>query len=127
MIDKLATNVDKSPEKSKEQSSDGADGSTTDTSKVTKEAETTADGASPSAKRVEVQFLDTVVASGNESGPSVEDEYSGCKTLEKEKAGKGFSARFKRNVSEVIGTSTHTIQCNKSKVKQNRLLWFNTR
>ena len=86
VVDKLPISLNKSPEKSKEQCSDGAEGTQTNASKKGKDDEATGEDASQSPKRVEVQFLEPLVASESEDGP-VEDDAVGCKNTGGEKSG----------------------------------------
>ena len=86
MVDKLPISLNKSPEKSEEQHGHGSEGTQTDTSKKGKDGEVTAEDASQSPKRVEVQFLEPLVASESEDGPTEEDAV-GCKNTDGEKSG----------------------------------------
>ena len=85
MVDKLPISLNKSPEKSEEQRSHGAEGTQTDTCKKGKDSELTAEDASQSPKRVEVQFLEPLVASESEDGPT-EDDAVACKNTDGEKS-----------------------------------------
>lgn len=95
VVDKLPINLNKSPEKLKEQHSEGTDGTP---AKKTKGNETIGEGTSPATKRVEVQFLEPVVDAGSDSGATAEDESTGGSTEHGEKSNKP-SKRHKRKNS----------------------------
>lgn len=83
VVDKLPISLNKSPEKLKEQHSEGTDGTP---AKKTKGNETISEGTSPATKRVEVQFLEPVVDAGSDSGATAEDESAGGSTEHGEKS-----------------------------------------
>lgn len=76
VVNKLPISANQSPEKSNEQSSNATDSSTTDACKKTQESETTDKGSLLSSleKRVEVQFLEPLVASSSKSGSGDEGD-----------------------------------------------------
>lgn len=85
VVEKLPIDGNQSKEKSQEKSSDATESTTTNASQKT-QAETTDE--CPSAKRVEVQFLEPLVAAESEDVPSsVEKDRSGHKTVDGQKTG----------------------------------------
>ena len=75
VVDKLPISASPSPEKSKQKSTNATGSPTTNAGEKSREDEEKS--ASPSEKRVEVQFLEPLVAGGSDSGPSAGDEDDG--------------------------------------------------
>ena len=87
VVEKLPIDVNQSMEKSNKKSSDATESATTNSSQKTQaDAETTDE--SPTAKRVEVQFLEPLVAGESEGVPSsVGKDCNGQKTVDGAKTG----------------------------------------